>query len=271
MQSCWNITFAFLCHLAKGNKYERPCSRAIKFIPCDEQFLPGHFADVFVYFSSSASDLRSTMSASTELLPAERLLVISSHPGPCWDEEASVFRPYVDPQLISCLAAEAQAVLFTTWGYLAAPQRLLFGCSSPAAVSLSYLMCEPPHFSPSPRQKIASQIWKNTRSRASRWQSWRQFAWNGSEKAWGAVLAISAHSGIFTVKILPSVCTGGRIWLFQTASKQEFWRKRFGWITLKNVSSYLRTCAQILASDRQLEPIILTFPVKLLWLRTAVL
>lgn len=39
-------------------------------------------------------------------------------------------------------------------------------------------------------------------------------------------LAISAYSEILTVKILPSVCTGGWIWLFQTARKKEFWEEK---------------------------------------------
>lgn len=62
-----------------------------------------------VRFSSSGSHLRSIVSASTKLLPRQRPPVISSHPGPCWDDEARVFRPSVDPPLISWLAAEAQA------------------------------------------------------------------------------------------------------------------------------------------------------------------
>ena len=41
-------------------------------------------------------------------------------------------------------------------------------------------------------------------------------------------LAISAYSENFTVKILPSVCTGGWIWLFQTARKKEFWEEKKG-------------------------------------------
>lgn len=60
--------------------------------------------------SSSGSHLRSIESASTELLPRQRPPVISSHPGPCWDDEARVFRPSVDPPSISWLAAEACAV-----------------------------------------------------------------------------------------------------------------------------------------------------------------
>lgn len=44
MQNFWNITFAFLCHSVKRDKYERPCGWAIKKkIPCEEHFLPRRY------------------------------------------------------------------------------------------------------------------------------------------------------------------------------------------------------------------------------------
>lgn len=52
---------------------------------------------VFVWFSSSGSDLSSTMSVSTVFVPAQRLPVISSLPGQSQDEGACVFRTYADP------------------------------------------------------------------------------------------------------------------------------------------------------------------------------
>lgn len=86
-----------------------------------------------IVFSSSGSDLRSIVSTSTELLPAQRLPVISSRPGPCWDDEARVFKLYVDPRLISCLAAEAQAS--------AVYNLRLSGSSATAAVGLQLSSC----------------------------------------------------------------------------------------------------------------------------------
>lgn len=133
-------SFAFLCHLVKRDKWESPRSWAIKkFIPCEEQFLPrryisdSHSCAVVFVFSSSGSDLRPIVSTSTELLPAQRPPVISSRPGPGWDDEARVLKLYVDPRLISCLAAEVQAS--------AVYNLRLSGCSATAAVGLQLSSC----------------------------------------------------------------------------------------------------------------------------------
>lgn len=96
-----------------------------------------------VCFSSSGSHLTSIVSASAKLLPRQRPPVISSHPGPCWDDEARVFRPSVDPPLISWLAAEAQACAVYNQRLSAFFSALLLSCTSPAALSLPHLTHEP--------------------------------------------------------------------------------------------------------------------------------
>lgn len=87
-------------------------------------------------FSSSGSHLRSIVSASAKPLPRQRPPVISSHPGPCWDDEARVFRPSVDPPLTSWLAAEACAVhkqRLSAFSSTAAVELHGSSCSFPAA------------------------------------------------------------------------------------------------------------------------------------------
>lgn len=134
VQSCRNMTFAYVSLGEEGQIW-----KAVQ--PSNKKIVPSlpllrrcrRSALVFVCFSSSGSDLTSTMNTSTVLLPARRLPVISSHPGPCWDEEARVFRPYIDPRLISCFAAEARAG--------AVYNLRLSGCSSTAAVGLQLSSC----------------------------------------------------------------------------------------------------------------------------------
>ena len=158
----------FWCHSVKRDRYERLRSRAVKGrIPMKSSFF--HAASFQIpslalllgalqpfVFLSSGSDLKSTTSASAVFLPARRLPVISSRPGPRWDDEARVFRPNVDPGLISCLAAEARAS--------AVYNLRLSGCSSTAAVGLQLSSCCCPSscMSPrsTPREKIACQMRK---------------------------------------------------------------------------------------------------------------
>ena len=53
-------------------------------------------------------------------------------------------------------------------------------------------------------------------------------------------------SEIFTMEILPSICTRGWIWWFQTDRKQELWMN----ITMKNVSlRFFQTFVYIPASN----------------------
>lgn len=163
MKSCWNITFAFLCHLVRRDTNERTRSWAIKstcpvkkiFFHAGTFQIPLALSPALcsrICFSSSGSDLSSTVSTSAVFLPEQRLPVSSSHPGQRWDEEARIVRPYVDPRLISRLAAEAQAS--------AVYNLRLSGCSSTAAAGLQLSSCcfpalphvwaKPPQFSLSP-------------------------------------------------------------------------------------------------------------------------
>lgn len=123
---------------------------AVQLLPCccisDSHSCPLPACLSRVCFSSSGSHLTSIVSTTTKLLPRQRPPVISSHPGPCWDDEARVFRPSVDPPLISWLAAEAQA--------RAVYNQRLSAFFSTAAVELHVSSCSfpaSPHTSPSPR------------------------------------------------------------------------------------------------------------------------
>lgn len=160
--------------------------------------------------------------------------MISSRPGPCWDDEARVFRPYVDPRLISCCAAEAKASDVYNLR--------LSGCSATAAVGLQLSSCCFPGFAheSSPAPPVCLQDRKaplrsgkeKKKSTDNYFESWQQFALNGRDVAGGAVFG-----EIFTLKILPSAWTGEWIRLFHTGRQKEFWgeKNKMNWITLKSL------------------------------------
>lgn len=62
-------------------------------------------------------------------------------------------------------------------------------------------------------------------------------------------LAISAHSGIFSAKVLPSVCTGGWISLLWTARKQEFRKEKNLAESLSKMSVSIFELVHIFAPD----------------------
>lgn len=169
MQSCWNITFALLCHLVKRDTYERLCRGAIK---STFPVLPRCYISLSC---TVAGALQSYLFIFLHLALIWDLRVrtqsFCQHSACLWSHliqdraemrRPEVVRPYFDPRLISSLAAAAQAS--------AVYNLRLSGCSSAAAVGLRLSSCcfsalphvwaGPLQFNLSPRQKIAPQIWK---------------------------------------------------------------------------------------------------------------